>query len=453
MIRARRFSPVFFIVLATASSLGTISAQAQALPKLPLPSLPTLPNPAGLIGGINLTNPGALTVGCPYKVNTSQGKNTGFLDTNAFYAIAEIPLSLPDGASIRVDGQFQPVRYFSLQSYDGSKSGNFIDTLPDAHIVPGDGTTPDPNISLIPFADSTGASYEVHLRYASPPSNPADREPNVLYVGPASTNVSPTRVAKQVVYRIYLANPGIDPNALPLPQLIYSGANGDIPLSDTPDKNRCAEIAALSSVSQSPNPAIFPSRDIRFQPIAGAKSQVLFPNGDANYLRAAFSLEYGALVVVRSMRMPTPSQTLVENRVRYWSLCHYALSTGAVYSCSADGETVTQSDGYDNFVISTAANRPAFAYPAYGYNWIESGSARSELIVLRQLLATPDFPGNYAKSVAAPSSTVGDVLGVWAPQISYCDATTFSSVAGSGGAALISACVAASPKPLLPSVF
>lgn len=64
----------------------------------------------------SLISPVRLTVGCPYFSNTSEERNTGFLDDNATYAIAQIPLSLPDGASIRIEGLSPEVRYWSLQS-------------------------------------------------------------------------------------------------------------------------------------------------------------------------------------------------------------------------------------------------------------------------------------------------------------------------------------------------
>ncbi|MFX8331622.1 hypothetical protein ABTL50_19605, partial [Acinetobacter baumannii] len=85
---------------------------------------------------------------------------------------------------------------------------------------------------------------------------------------------------KQVIYRTYLANPGIDATTLPAPRLIYSGPTGEIPLEQSPDLTRCGLIDTLENSFMSPNPAVFPTRDIKFVPIANTGSTVYYPNGD-----------------------------------------------------------------------------------------------------------------------------------------------------------------------------
>ena len=130
---------------------------------------------AQLFGGVNPLSPGRLTVGCPFVTNTSEQRNTGFLDDNASYGIAQIPLSIPDGARIRIEGLYSRVRYFSLQSYDGARGGNYIDAIADARIIPNGGGTLSANVALLPTAPY-GSAYTVQLRYADPPTNPALRE-------------------------------------------------------------------------------------------------------------------------------------------------------------------------------------------------------------------------------------------------------------------------------------
>jgi len=429
------------LVLTLTGPIWSLPAQAQLRPNPP--AFPRLAQ----LGDLNPTSPGALRVGCPYQTNTAQERNTGFLDSNASYAIAQIPLSLPDGASIRIEGSYAQVRYFSLQSYDGARAGNYIDALADGRLIALDGATSGANIAALPQDGRYGGRYTVRLRYEAPPARPEDRAPNTLYVGAPSNRISPTRVAKQVVYRIYLPNPDTDFLGItPLPRIIYSGPDrGEVDFDNTPDQAQCERIRTASTTTRTINPAVFPGRNIQFVPISQTQDSVLYPNGDANYLRAASSLTHGQVVVIRSRRMKTPllpPAITGAEETRYWSLCHYELGSSAVVHCLADREIVTQDDGFDLFVISPAANRPSRATAAYKVNWLEWGPTRSELIVLRQLLSRPDFEGNYALAVANPDAPVSQTLGRYAPEVSYCDAATFDAVAGSGSAAILAACQA-----------
>lgn len=451
-----RAAAILVLMSGSVSAIDAAHAQVTPPPVPPL-SLPTLPLPGGLdaLGALLTRDPRAasgLRVGCAFFPR-SRDRNTGFEDANAVYQIANVPLALPDGASLRIEGTFQPVRYFSLQSYDGPQGGNLIDSLPDARTMPTSGLPLNPNPALLPAA-AYGQPYTVTLRYRDPPANLADREPNVLYMGAPKTGYSPTRASKQIIYRTYLANPGIDATTLPVPRLIYSGATGEIPLEQTPDQARCNLINTLENSFASPNPAVFPTRDIKFVPIANTGSTVFYPNGDIYYLRASAATYYGDMVVLRTKKMPAPPlPPLVDpnTQVRYWSFCHYNLATGAYADCRSDRELVTQPDGYQVIVLSTAAKRPPFATEANGYNWLAWGSSNTELFALRQMLSAPGFPGNYAQAFNDPTLPVSMTLGVWAPQISYCDAATFAMSAPSGGDVLLANCMANARGPLLPT--
>lgn len=411
-------------------------------------SLASAPAEAQLFGDYS----GAVKVGCPYRYYTSADKNTGFLDENATYGIAQIPLSLPNGASIRIEGRFPQVRYFSLQSYEGAKAGNYIDAMADARISNTLGLPTNTNVATLPTGGAPGDAYVLQLRYEAPPADRALRAANVLYVGTPTTNAGPNRVAKQIIYRIYLPNPGTTSlGNEELPKMIYRAADGsEIDFRNTPDAAKCDRIESLSSLTTTLNPAIFPSRDIRFQPVAKTADSILYPNGDSTYLRAAGSKSYGDVIVVRAKRMVTPLlPPLVATApidVRYLSLCQYELSTSAVVSCFTDDKVVTQQDDYVNYVLSVAEKRPLFATEAYGYNWKAWGGTFNELLVLRQILARPGFAGDYINAVNNPEAPVSLTLGEYAPEISYCDATTFLTAAPSGGAALMAACKAATSK-------
>ncbi len=274
----------------------------------------------------------------------------------------------------------------------------------------------------------------------------------MLYVGAPSNKLLPTRVAKQIIYRIYAPNPGeTSLGGQPLPRMVYTDARGEIDFRNTPDAKKCERIEALSEMSATVNPGILPNRNIKFEPVARTSDRILYPNGDSHYLRAAASLNYGKIVVVRTKRMKTPLlPPLVEpaTETRYLSLCQYQLLSSAVESCFFDRGLTVQQDDYVVYVISPAADRPLKATTAFGYNWKSWGSTRGELLILRQILPKPGFAGDYAKAVARPGTPLNQTLGVYAPQISYCDATTFNAYAASGGAALLSACQQASARLL-----
>ncbi|MDP3293105.1 MAG: hypothetical protein Q8M37_00020 [Nevskia sp.] len=419
-----------FLTLGTA--LAASPAQAQLLP--------------GLLGDLS----GAVTVGCPFRVYTAEQKNTGFLDENATYGVAQIPLSLPAGASIRIEGRFPQVRYFSMGSYDGAQGGNFIDALPDARIMSINGGVLDPNVAELPTGGTPGDSYRLSLRYQNPPNTPAQRLPNVLYVGTPDNSPLLTRVARQIGYRIYLPNPGA--NFLgnqPVPRLIYSDRDGEINFDNTPDARKCARIEAVSELSQTVNLGILPNRNIKFEPISRTADKIAYPNGDSNYLRAGASLLFGKIVVVRAKRMVAPLLPPLVGataEARYLSLCQYETIKSAVVSCFTDRGLIVQPDDYVVYVMSPTQNRPSKAIPTFGINWKPWGDTTAQLLVLRQILAKPGFAGDYARAVARPSTALTTTLGAYAPQISYCDATTFNAYAASGGAALMAACQQASAR-------
>lgn len=415
--------PLFSIVVGLAATTVSLDAAAQQR---------------------SVVSPGRLTVGCPFFVNSADERNTGFLDDNATYAIGQVPLSLPDGASIRIEGVSPEVRYWSLQTYDGAQGGNFIDALADVRVTNAAGGVNPTNPANLPVA-AYGSSYTVQLRYQNPPADPAMRAPNTLYAGAPNPRVSPSRVAKQIIYRIYLPNPGVGRlGNQPVPRMIYSGPQGEIPFENTPDRRQCGRIEAASSSTRSLNPGIFPKREISFQPVARTEDRILYPNGDSTYLRAASSLNHGNVIVIRTRPFVAPPLPpllpTTEPEVRYQSLCHYELFSSAVVSCVADRDAVTSPDGYEIHVISTLDARPALATRANLVNWQQWGGTRGELLVLRQILARPGFEGDYTRAVTNATLPLSVSLASYAPEITYCLPATFDATVRSGSAVLINAC-------------
>ena len=441
----RKIRHLVHLAAATVLVAAAIPAEAQ-IGGLPLPpiTVPTLP---GVVG---------LRYGCPWiPTNDATTNNTGYPDEQATYTAATIPVNVPAGDRIVIRGRFPMSRYFSFQAYDGFRPGNVIDSLPDARILPTQGGTLNPNPAVLPDNNNYTNRYEVTVLFQDAPSAPALRQQNVLYAGSSSSRGALT---KQIVYRIYYPNNGRDDNlaGVPLPDLIYQGATGEIDLNkNSPDQRSCNFMAAVEQ-----NNRFFPAAGVgqgqsslAFRPVTATGTAVFYPNADATYLRAQPGKQFGDLVVVRALAQKTPAlppAVVPDPDVRYWSLCQNQLINTAVVECIADREMTLQSDGYFTAVVSLPEMRPALAYSQFGYNWLPFGPATNALLALRQILARPDFDGNYDRVLAKPNAPLSDTIGIWAPQITYCDSATFAANAGAGGAAVFSACkTAADAKSLL----
>ena len=394
-------------------------------------------------------------VGCPWTPDQEeQNRDTGYRDAKAVYFTAQLPVDPGPDTYYEIEGRFPKARYFSFQTYDGVRIGNFIDSLPDARVPP---LGLDPAMTAVPtlpanpavLPDSGGYTYTYKLRmvYDNPPARDADRAPGTLY---ARRGTQRGAVVKQLGYRVYLPNPGARATGdVGLPTITYVGPLGRIQLENTPDTNACASARASASATGGTPGLSSGKRRPAFQALDG--SFVVYPNGDAYYLQADVSTRYGEMIVVRAKAPVVPLlPPLLEANpdVRYWSACHYDLRTSNIASCVSDRDAVLQADGYYTFVMSPPDKRPATATAAAGYNWMVWGASTEGRFGLRQILPSADFAGNYARARAAPLKPLDQTLGEWAPQISYCDVTTFDAVSGQGGEALMAACKLASAQPV-----
>lgn len=403
-----------------------------------LPAVPTVKAPS--VG---------ITTGCDWTQGPSaQQRNSGFLDERASYYYAVLPVDAQPGDRIEVRGRYAQARYFSFQVYDGNRPSNLIDKQSDATLVSDQGRQPDPNPAVLPLSDGDTDTYTLSVVYEAVPQQ---RAPNTLYAGSRSRRLA---LAKQLLYRIYLPNPGVDSlGGVPLPELTFVRGDGSrTPLAQSPDAGRCSVLQQLlaQNLRSVPGVGIAPG-EVRFKPVT---SGGLYPNGDSHYLRAVTARSYADMVVVRARAPLTPvlpPAVVPAPQVRYWSVCQDELYSTAVVACLADRDAVLQPDGSYTVVISTAARRPPLADAAHGYNWLPWGQANVALLALRQILPAPGFAGDYQAAIdayGAPLASVTqpplqDSLGEWAPQASYCDADTFAAYAAAGGESLIEACAAA----------
>jgi len=390
-----------------------------------------------------------LAVGCPWvpeaiNINTN---NFGYPDAAANYSAAVLPTSPEPGSIVVIKGQYPQARYFSFQIADGFQLGNLTDQIPDEALISDLGYGPNTDPAELPAANHYGYDdhYQITIRFEDAPVPPATRAPNTLYAGVPNAD---DPYNKQLVMRLYLPNPDKDIfGDVPLPDLILQTPARSIDFDQTTDALQCAGMTMLWNSIQGlvilavglPNPV--------FKPVtSGANSAGLYPNGDSTYLRAVTSSKYGQLVVVRTKAAsypPLPPATSSNVDVRYWSLCENELNSTHGVGCVADRDMVLQADGTGTTVISADENRPTTATAGNGYNWITWGGQTNAFVVLRQILASPDFPGNYQLAVDSPNTPLPTTLGEWAPDITYCDIATFDANSTAGGAAVMSACKAA----------
>lgn len=422
-----------------AVALHALVAEAQ----LGLPAVPALTGTAGV------------RYGCDWLAgNDADSNNTGYLDTQATYRTANIPVAPPRGAYIRIDGQFPRARYFGYQTYDGFRPGNVIDTLPDALILPTQGGTLNANPAALPDSNGYTNRYRVEVRFEDVPQPPFRRAPNTIYAG---TDSQRGAISKQIGFRIYDPNnPGDKLAGVPLASLTYVGPDGgEIDLNHaSPDRASCRFSATVERYN-----IVFPTATVgqgqsrvAFRPVTGSDTAQFYPNPDSTYLRAQVGRGYGDLIVVRQRAQRTPvlpPEIVADPDMRYWSVCMYSVLNSAVTGCIADTRMTVQADGSYVTVISTPAMRPPLAYPAFGYNWLPFGDQAIGLILLRQILASPAFAGNYQRAVDRPDLPVTETLGSWAPRITYCDSATFAANAASGALAVFDACKAAADRAAL----
>ena len=385
----------------------------------------------------------SLAVGCPWIPDAidNSTQNSGYPDKASTYSIATLPTNPAAGTVLRIHGLYPQVRYFSFQIADRSRATPPYDQISDATLISDEGGTPPADPAQLPSTAGYTAHYTITIRFENVP---AVREPNTLYAGvPAAGDP-----LKQLLMRNYLPNPGTDSfGNTPLPDLVLVAPNGSqTDLNQTTDKLPCHLYSLLwTHVPSVTNWATFAPKRPRFYASSGA-GLVLYPNGDSTYIGAPINHSVAPLIIMRG-KAPTmpavPPEITANPEVRYWSLCENELRSTASVGCIADRDVVVGSDGYFTLVVSSPAQRPSTATAAKGYNWLDWGAAQDGLLVMRQILPAPGFAGNYLNAVVHPLESLSRTLGIWAPDISYCDSATFAANADAGGAAVIAACQAA----------
>ena len=399
---------------------------------------PQVVNPAD--NPYNQTIP-ELQVGCNWvrAFNVSGGYNYAFPDLAANYWIALPPTNPVAGSSLRIDGLYPSVRYFSIHVYDGL--AQLVQELPDYEYVPTvAGTNRFLGPSQIDQAILPLGAYTANIDFASAPATEAA---NTFYVGTLGAPGGPTTLAdrRYIMYRTYISAAGAaDPTGgAGLPALTLETPSGAIPLAgNTTDTAACEQLYASASGSSSSSggagsitggegagpgtPTAQATNPPTFRVFYGVPGfgQGIFRNTNVAYMSAITAQTVADAYIIRGQAptWATEANAPQEAQLRYWSLCQNEPTSQSVVACVADYQAVLDSGGYYNIVVAASGNQPSDATEANGFNFMAFGSETEGDVIFRNML--PD--ANYSEAIqnvpelTAPSAVMGNYL----PQIVYC---------------------------------
>ena len=397
---------------------------------------------------------------CAWPLNLSPKGSGNFLapdDAARYWA-----MPFPKGrTTMKIQGRYPNVRYFSFVAYSGDASGRPIDTAGGLH---------DTTIA----ADAGGGAYTVRV----------SRDPALAG---ATNTISVTGNDAWVVLRLYAPAPDPTQSGLalsggvPLPTITYDDG---APLAACPlpspvdgkvwhpvrSVNKFEDLRAFFELLFPPGFDINQPTDYdeivsgriwfappRIPPI------LLFPNPDNKYLiTSPGPYQRGKVVVIRA-RAPQVAADDHPGRgrgprgmgrgedMRYWSMCNndFALPIAAV-GCVSD-LTVKLEGGWFTVVISDDATRPEWLRA--GVNWLPWGEEQyPKIVFFRHLLASPTFPYSAQQvvkgcptscvnndavfdftlpdlprraAIAAAGPAVQRLMGEYYPVATWCDKSTF----------------------------
>lgn len=400
---------------------------------------------------------------CFWNVGVINGGtiNIAYPDAGANYWAAGY--TLPEGATLRIRGQYPHARFASVQSYDLLGAG--VDALNDSTIAP------DPG-SANPFRpgvrrDVKRRSFTVTLADTPPaaPLNPDQRagQParNVLATKP----VGDTTGLHTVLWRVYVPDRGRGLRggvSLPVPELTL--ADGRVltgqALCDavTSQEHRLPDLSALLISTQQYDamryrpgvPPYFPAErrplwrvqynrayllslwtgETIADPVKGGQAG-FYPNIFNQYVRAAVNRKLGPIVAFRG-KLPTTPRTssgsggpMPVTQLRYASFCmNESPLTTRVMSCLYDEQIPLRSGRRYIVVTSRAADRPRNATRRCGVAWVKwsprgDGGRDHDFgwMQLRNMLPSPSF--HHAIQDTRRPGDEKRVLGSYLPTGSY----------------------------------
>ena len=390
--------------------------------------------------------------------------NIAYPDAATFYWGAVF--TIPDGARLRIRGEFPHARYMSFISYDGA--GQPVESVADYLIAPVGG-------AINPFLDgarrdSTARGYEVEFVNAPPPPG----QPTGMNLKGQTRNKlhAPKYGAAQqaVLYRIYAVDSGQDETGGGgLPQHILTMPDGReltgvdackalnvaqpleldpaalaVPL---PKYRELLQAAAkITPFHPASNPPVWHQqmgRDYLYAMYTGepvppgiTSHGGFYPNLDNQYIRTILNRKLGKVFVVRG-KSPTTPRTLDgasvfrDGQLRYWSFCsNQGFANTRVNACVHDEQIPVNKDGVYTIVVSRKEDRPRNARLDCGVAWLPmaddgDGAVDADVTVfqLRHMLGAADF-GHAVQSIGKPGNEER-VMGEYFPKGRYVTTSAF----------------------------
>ncbi|WP_050906386.1 hypothetical protein [Vibrio campbellii] len=373
--------------------------------------------------------------------------------------------TVPEGAKLRLEGQFPHSRYMSLISYDDQ--GRPVQSLPDYMIKPN-------KSSVNPFRkgnqrDSVFRSYQVKVLDSEPQSDYTAGQMREGFETDALHTPKSASNQQVLIYRIYAKDENTDGTGnTALPEPVVTLASGkelrgpeacDALSSSQPLK---AQLNALGIpvekyrklVTQPNKPAGFPATNPatwhiqldresllgiytgKINPEARRSSGGFYPNLDNNYIRTVVNRKHGPVFVLRA-KAPTAPKTFHGNKemeggeVRYWSVCsNKGFAVTKVNDCLYDEHIPVDKDGYYTIAVSRASDRPRNAFAQCGIGWLpmaDDGDGiideDASIVQIRHMLASPKF--KHAIQNIQQDKDIAPVMKEYYPRTFYTTTNNF----------------------------
>lgn len=357
--------------------------------------------------------------------------NVAYPDAYALYWTAAF--SVPEGAKLRLEGQFAHARYQSFVTYN--HLGQAIESVADYRIDPRPGSV-NP---YRPGADRAASNRDYVMEITGNPQG--------LDVGDGmgandprnSINAPPNPDGYQsIIYRIYANDKGRGiTGGMPLPGVVLTlkdgrelrgeaacdrlnsrrGQLGRPEILNVPaaryhelrknDAERPAGWPATPEVEwhvQHSRPDTLSIFTGDHQGRTARKGGDFYPNPDNRYVRAFVSTKLGETLVLRGKAPLTPKtfqgdRRMGSGQLRYWSLCsNIVMVNTRVTECLLDENVPLDAKGYYTIVASKTKDRPRNARIECGVAWLRLpdegdglGDPDLSLLLFRHMLADPAF--------------------------------------------------------------
>ena len=419
-------------------------------------------------------DPGKAAATCfwtgPGGVQGDPVQNYAYPDFGARYWFSAF--TMPAGATVVFDGEFQHGRYQSLNSYDG-KTAAPTDALNDAATVPNKGSS-NP---FLPRAKRTvkDRSYTAYVVDQAPPADRSARATNTLYAG------VPGQQTMTLIYRTYINDQGTDdtgdvgllrPKVRLADGTVVTGADAcdtltvqDIPILPVtsmaipsydalrnPAKNRLATRPGFpgfedpvwrASYSGAYNVACTYREQCGGTPV---RNMGQYSNIDNQYANTYVSHAFGDVLVLRG-KLPRTPQTRDGDRrmdakvdMRYWSMCaNETYVTTRAVDCLYDEEIATDKHGWYTIVMTRPEDRPRNVDPKHGMNWLPMSPDGDGLctlpcntddtyLLIRNMMPNPTFT-HAVQNTKVPGDEK-TVMGHYLPTGDYMSLTEFAKTYG-----------------------